>query len=104
MKPSHVLSAAAFLLVSLLSLAAARAQPARPGEGVETWVSATDGAPGADLKAQDDPRVLGKGRVFDEYPHAHEAFRPGGWRHEHELRVYDRRLHVELWPFGAIVL
>jgi hypothetical protein len=28
-----------------------------------------------ELKAQDDPRVLGTGRVFDEYPHAHEAFR-----------------------------
>ncbi len=28
-----------------------------------------------ELKAQDDPRALGQGRVFDEYPHAHEAFR-----------------------------
>jgi len=28
-----------------------------------------------ELKAQQDPRVLGHGHIFDEYPHAHEAFR-----------------------------
>jgi len=29
----------------------------------------------AELRAQDDPRMLGKGHVFDEYPYAEERFR-----------------------------
>jgi nucleotide-binding universal stress UspA family protein len=54
MNQSDARAIVVLLLTALLPLAAARAQPARPGEGVETWVSATDGAPGADLKAQDE--------------------------------------------------
>lgn len=54
MNLSHARGIVVLLAVSLLPLAAAQAQPARPGEPVETWVTATDGAPGADLKAQDE--------------------------------------------------
>ena len=36
----------------------------------------------AELKAQGDPRMLGEGRVFDEYPHANQAHRGFYERHQ----------------------
>jgi hypothetical protein len=56
----------------------------------------------AELRAQQDPRVLGSGRVFDEYPHANEKMRgyyekhlsgqdlPADWVNKTDVRRENR--------------